>query len=994
MSLKTWYPFDGNITNYGLGSKTYTTSGTITYNTGKLTKQCLGTGSGYVKLPYTDFQTNEITIAAWLNPNTTSLWTDAISFGINNNRIELSNSEGRYTWYCDDSATALMTSGTNLGTIPVGEWHHIAVTANGSKVFFYLDGVLQFERAQLSSVTTAFGTSQEFRIGCRYTTGSQLWKGSVNDFRVYDSCLSPREIKQLAQGLAWHCKMNTISNPNLITTMSAGGRTTLNGKYSLIADYATNQDTYGYFNVSPALVLDKTYTLSFDVKNLPSGAVWGWQLWNDADYSFTVTKNGHYEYTFTPTAAKLPTDYSLTKFLFDDGGRTNPANLVTFYNFKIEEGSSSTQWCPHSSDTAPYSIFSSNSNKELDCSGYRHDSLRYGVTGDGQSARYLHCGKFGGGSYIRSDSMYTVGWTDFTMSAWVNPSSYTATGGSVDRQTIIIGGMYLTLANGIVSTYCYGKTSKYYDGKTKIPLNEWSHIAVTYHKNGTLKIYVNGALDATYTGLIGACEDQQFHKQKEIGAETNGSSRHYSGKISDVRIYATALSDADMKDLYNIATTYTEKGTFLTYEIDGASSAANIKYYPSNTKAEEFSEIGYSGGMKTKVLSDGSAWARIHWLDVTNDNTYFANNDEVAFCDKKNRFSRMGLIDYFKSYAVPKGYTKLQYIESTGTQYIDTNYYWKSEAVKVYMDAHITSNSAYQSLFGNEEKRADGGDRYFAIIPHGSGGSFGIYTGIGSVITVSPGVGSRFTLECETTSSKSFTAKVNGSTVGTATYSGTVMTYSNTPSTDASKGKIYIFSNHNSSSGAAAIQNIGGMKLYAFKMYDNGVLVRDFIPCKNSQGAIGLLDKVHDVFYPNAGSGTFTAGPIASTTETDTGVYEFMLTYPRISSTGYNRWTQTSSPNASTVTGFVSKVGTWTQEAHSGLRKHETAAVYDCDSGDPWYAPIGQKSQWTTGKYIPSASGSSTTETELWVRIDNLPKLNKISMLDNKIIQAFEIKEL
>jgi hypothetical protein len=36
--------------------------------------------------------------------------------------------------------------------------------------------------------------------------------------------------------------------------------------------------------------------------------------------------------------------------------------------------------------------------------------------------------------------------------------------------------------------------------------------------------------------------------------------------------------------------------------------------------------------MKTKVMPDGSAWARIHWLDVSKIKTVFANSDEVANC--------------------------------------------------------------------------------------------------------------------------------------------------------------------------------------------------------------------------------------------------------------------------------------------------------------------------------------------------------------------------
>jgi hypothetical protein len=162
----------------------------------------------------------------------------------------------------------------------------------------------------------------------------------------------------------------------------------------------------------------------------------------------------------------------------------------------------------------------------------------------------------------------------------------------------------------------------------------------------------------------------------------------------------------------------------------------------------------------------------------------------------------------------------LEYIESTGSQYINTNVCWRSETVKVYMDATVTSNSGYQSLFGNEEPY-NGGDRYFGIIPHGSNGSYGIYTGTSSVANISPGVGNRFTLECSTNTSKQLSVKVNGGAATTASYNGTVMSYNHSTTGSANKGEIFIFSNHNSSSGAAPIQNIGGMKLYAFKMYDN-----------------------------------------------------------------------------------------------------------------------------------------------------------------------------
>ena len=52
------------------------------------------------------------------------------------------------------------------------------------------------------------------------------------------------------------------------------------------------------------------------------------------------------------------------------------------------------------------------------------------------------------------------------------------------------------------------------------------------------------------------------------------------------------------------------------------------------------------------------------------------------------------------------------------------------------------------------------------------------------------------------------------------------------------------------------------IRLYSCKIYDNGTLVRDFIPAKKiSDNKCGLWDKVTNAFYPNSGTGTFKAGP-------------------------------------------------------------------------------------------------------------------------------------
>ena len=49
--------------------------------------------------------------------------------------------------------------------------------------------------------------------------------------------------------------------------------------------------------------------------------------------------------------------------------------------------------------------------------------------------------------------------------------------------------------------------------------------------------------------------------------------------------------------------------------------------------------------------------------------------------------------------------------------------------------------------------------------------------------------------------------------------------------------------------------------LYSAKIYHEGVIVRDFVPCINPMGQAGLYDLVDGGFYANALTGTVTPGP-------------------------------------------------------------------------------------------------------------------------------------
>ena len=68
---------------------------------------------------------------------------------------------------------------------------------------------------------------------------------------------------------------------------------------------------------------------------------------------------------------------------------------------------------------------------------------------------------------------------------------------------------------------------------------------------------------------------------------------------------------------------------------------------------------------------------------------------------------------------------------------------------------------------------------------------------------------------------------------------------------------MYIFGlNYN-----GTVQYFTKCKLYSMKLYEDSIIVRDFIPCyRKSDGEIGLYDLVNNVFYTNKGTGTFLKG--------------------------------------------------------------------------------------------------------------------------------------
>lgn len=212
---------------------------------------------------------------------------------------------------------------------------------------------------------------------------------------------------------------------------------------------------------------------------------------------------------------------------------------------------------------------------------------------------------------------------------------------------------------------------------------------------------------------------------------------------------------------------------------------------------------------------------------------------------------------------LPSGYTELEYIQSSGTQYIDTGFKPNQDTRVVTKFDMLQTDTAWRKLWGS----ASGSyDLDFALCNFGTT-KLQSYYGTKTNNSV-PITGMSLDVDANKNIWK---------------YSGETITFDKNNFTCAYSMYIFDVNKDNDPNYLP-----GMMKLYLFKIYDNDVLVRDFIPCKNSSGTIGLYDSVNNQFYQNAGTGTFIAGPEIPSTEDKDGPFWRFMGHQQAQATSYD----------------------------------------------------------------------------------------------------------
>ena len=196
------------------------------------------------------------------------------------------------------------------------------------------------------------------------------------------------------------------------------------------------------------------------------------------------------------------------------------------------------------------------------------------------------------------------------------------------------------------------------------------------------------------------------------------------------------------------------------------------------------------------------------------------------------------------AYGLPSGYTALEYIQSTGTQYIDTGFSPDANT-RVDYKGQLLQYSTTVPLFGARVS-TDKPGRFFPLAFSTNSG-LGRFT-YGNFETV-------FTISTSTIYTGSFIPAQQKTIINGLTYD---IVAADASFTKTANNNFYLFA----TSGYENILYNSVGRIWYVKIYDNGTLVRDMIPAKNSSGVIGMYDLANDVFYTNAGTGTFVEGPV------------------------------------------------------------------------------------------------------------------------------------
>ena len=191
---------------------------------------------------------------------------------------------------------------------------------------------------------------------------------------------------------------------------------------------------------------------------------------------------------------------------------------------------------------------------------------------------------------------------------------------------------------------------------------------------------------------------------------------------------------------------------------------------------------------------------------------------------------------------LPIGYKECKYIQSTGTQYIDTGVKGNSE-IKIDTIFEITSTRQTQFFFGSRQSVSAQTFCFLSVAgtdnPWSFRSDFNNNFGVIQNERISNMTGYPL---FHVIKDKNVTTIENNEYQNSISYGNFTSNYN-----------IYIFAVNNNNNAS----NFSYMKLYSFKVFKNDILIQNLIPCLDDNDVPCFYDSITKQTYYNRGSGTF-----------------------------------------------------------------------------------------------------------------------------------------
>lgn len=658
MALIAHYRLDGNADDaFGKFNGVATD---VTWAAGKLGQAASFDGAtSYVGLsPAPVVGDRDFSLAFWANPFSTAAGCFYCTRTVLGEGLSL-------FWLSGQLRFDLGSQWTPGVALPLNTWSHVVVGAKGGTKFIYVNGV--------SKGSSYFGSATSVNPNLASVGASQIggtgygnfFPGLLDDVRIYDHALSVREIRDLAMGLAVHYPMLDFQEPteNLYQMPAVEGNyftSAFDGQYGYGANtnaqwVVDNSDQpvaglpvqkVSRIESGVSQILYLQWDSLFPAKSLAPGQSVTISFWYYGTYGtsimpyigggtggvvfadsgggsqvIAVPVRQWHRVSFTLTNPTLETQtYGYGWMRLHHNTETVTLSNQEFWKFTAVQ----TESKPYPTEYTQ----GVRSARVIDTSGQGVDAPLALAT----TPKWIEESPTGRGSYLftndatkRIDRPLVDLGSTLTYSCWAMQDS---TAGHAYKFIVSSGRDYGGAPQGVNVLSLSGVITVFYGGGAQgngslssgvSVVGVWRHIVFTHDMVNGARLYVDGVLAAT--GPARTIDYSQAYSRTVIGkmAHAYTSTVNYfpfSGPISDVRLYASALTADQVKELYQQRASLDAQGNFYAqlinergvtkFQVTKAGQLSSqvsevgitnglIAYYPLNKDAQDYSGNGLHG---------------------------------------------------------------------------------------------------------------------------------------------------------------------------------------------------------------------------------------------------------------------------------------------------------------------------------------------------------------------------------------------------------------